>query len=170
MAAGKWIVTNKAKEYIGDGTIVLDATATNSWKVRPLTSVFAATYAVSTILNFQHAGSGPLTSAPKVAGNRTTGANEYFTATAGSWPNASGTTMRFIPGGTVSWTATGGTFSPAYAMLYYDAQTSPTDPIVAFVDLQTGTNSAVDIAAGNTFQISLPTAGLFTQTGATDPT
>jgi hypothetical protein len=166
MAVGKWVVTRKAKEYLMDGTIDLDATATNSWKVVLLASGFStnAATAIRAVDLFATA-----LVATDLAANASTGANEYFTATAGSWPNASGDTMRFIPGGTVSWTATGGTLAPAWAVLYNDAQTSPVDPVVAFCDLVTEGVGSLSITVGNTLQISLPTSGLFTLTGATDP-
>lgn len=163
MAVGTWVVTTKAKEYIADGTIDLDDTTTNSWRVSLLASGFS-TNSIATILAMQHFSTAEV--ATNLAANRT--ADPYLTATAGSWA-ATGTTMRFLPGGTASWTATGGTLAPAWAVLYYDVQTSPTDPIVAFLDLSTATIAGLSISAGDTLKITPSTDGIFKLSGATAP-
>lgn len=162
MAVGKWVITNKAKEYIGDGTIDLDNAATNSFRVALLNSGF--NYSIASVLSFEVMATSSVNT--NLASNRSS--DPYLTTL---WVS-SGSTTRFRATGakdTASWTATPGTLSPAWAVLYYDVSTSPADPIIAFCDLVTGAATPLTITAGNTLQMSFPTAGLFTLGGATDP-
>jgi len=162
MAAGKWVITTKAKEYMSDGTIDLDNVATNSFRVSLLASGFS-TNAIATILAMQHFATAEV--ATNLCANRTS--DPWLTGV--TWA-PTGTTMRFDSSGTASWTATGGTLSPAWAVMYYDVGASPTDPILAFSDLNTATIASLTITTGNTFQISFPASGIFKLSGATDPT
>lgn len=149
MAADAWKIYNKAKEYMGDGTIDLD---THVFKVALFTSASNA----ATLTNDDLAD---LT-------NQVAGANGYTTggATLGSvtWTEASGTiTFDFAD---PSWTASGGSITARFAVVYDDSTTAPADALVGF-SLLDNTPADVTVTDANTLTLQIHANGMFQLSG-----
>ena len=146
MAADAWVVHNAAKEYIGDGTIDLDA---DSFKI----ALFLSTSDVaSTSVN-----------ALADATNQHANANGYVTGgiavVAATWNRAAGT-VTFDANDPV-FTASGGSIVARFAVLYDDTVSSPViDPIIAHC-LMDNTPADITVTDTNTLTLQLPAGGFF---------
>ena len=144
MAADAWVLHDKAKEYMGDATIDLDA---DTFKVALASSASnAATTSVNGIASLTNEVSG----------------NGYAQVTLGSvtWNESAGT-VTFDSGDAV-YTASGGSITARFAVLYDDTVTTPVaDPIIAHCLLD---NTPADVAAtdGNTLTVQMNPSGIFT--------
>jgi hypothetical protein len=153
MAAGKWKLYDLAKKYIGDGTHDLDDTT--NWKVALFTSASNAnTLTVGT------ATYGDLT-------NEVANGNGYLTGglalTGIAWTNAAGT-ISFACGSPV-WTASGGSITARFAVIYRNATVNGIVKPLLCVCLLDTTPADVTATTGNTLTITMPTA-LFALSGA----
>ena len=155
MAADAWKVYNKTKEYIGDGTIDLDA-GDAFFSVILVTSSYTPALTHSTYAD--------------VSANEVANGNGYTTG--GDFP---GTTTWTESSGTVtfdsadpSWTASGGSITARYAVLVHVAAGTgvpqSTDKILAYCLLD-NTPADVSAADGNAFTITLDSTGYFTVSG-----
>jgi|DEB0MinimDraft_3_1074331.scaffolds.fasta_scaffold16546_3 hypothetical protein len=155
MAADAWKVYNKTKEYIGDGTIDLDAGD-------GYFSVILATSSYTPALT--HSTYADVSAAEVANGNGyTTGGDFPGTVT---WTEASGTVT--FDSADPSWTASGGNIVARYAVLVHVAAGTgvpqSTDKIMAYCLLD---NTPADVTAtdGNAFTIQLAATGYFTVSG-----
>jgi hypothetical protein len=148
MAAGPWVLHDKAKLYMGDGTIDLDA---HTLKVALFTNASnVATTSVDGVA---------------AATNEVANGNGYFTGgwtvTGVTWTEAAGTVK--LDSNDPNWTAASGTITAKYAALYDDSVASPVaKPIIAHMLLDTLTD--VSVTDGNTLTIQLSANGYFTGT------
>ena len=149
MAADAWVIHDKAKEYIGDGTIDLDG---DTFKV----ALFQSTSNVATTS----------INALSTATNQVSNANGYTTGgvalTGVTWVESSGTVTFDATDMTDAWTASGGSIVARFAVIYDDTVTTPVaDPIIAHCLLD---NSPADITVtdGNTLSINFNASGIFT--------
>lgn len=140
MAASAWVFYNKAKEYIGDGTIDLD---TDVFKLALFTS--ASNAATATLSTY-----GSLT-------NQVTSANGYALTGKSLVPTwatgASASEMRW-DATAVIWTASGGTISAVkYAVVHVSG-----GQILCYSQLST---SAFDVTDTNTLTVTPSANGIF---------
>lgn len=147
MAAGSWKIYNKAKQYIGDGTIDLD---THAFKV----ALARATYTPALTHNIL----SQVTQTPNGNGYTTGGVS----LTSVTWTETNG--LLTFDSADPSWTASGGSIIARYAVLYDDTTTSPVDALVAYCLLDT-TPADVTIADGNTLTLQISANGYFTVSG-----
>lgn len=151
MAAGPWVVHDKLKEYIGDGSIDLD---NDSFKVGLYlsTSNVATTSinALATATNEHANGNGYATGGVALSGV--------------TWAESAGTVTFDAADMTDAWTATGGSIVARFAVIYDDTVTSPVaDPIVAHCLLD-ATPDDVTVTDTNTLSINMNASGIFTLT------
>ena len=148
-AAGKWKLYHSAKEYIGDGTIDLDS---HTFKI----ALFQSTSNANTLTNVNL---GDLTN--QVAGSfgYTTGGNTLGSVT---WTNSSGTVT--FDAADTSWTASGGSITARFAVIYDD--TDANDCLLAVCLLDTAP-ADVTASSGNNLNINFNASGIFTVSGAT---
>lgn len=143
MAADAWVLHDKAKEYMGDGTIDLDG---DTFKVKLVSSASnAATTSVDGVASLTNEISG----------------NGYAEATLSSvtWTESSGTVT--FDAANLVWTASGGSIVARYAVIYDDTVTTPVaDPIIAHCLLD---NTPADVTAtdGNTLTLEINASGIF---------
>ena len=147
MAADAWVVHDKAKEYMGDGAIDLDA---DSFKMALAlsTSNIATTSinAYATVTNEHANGNG-----------YTTGGEAVVSPT---WVESSGT-VTFDCADQV-WTASGGSITARFAFIYDDTVTTPVaDPVLCH-SLLDNTPADVTATTGNTLTIAINASGVFT--------
>lgn len=137
---------NSFKEYLGDGTIDLD---THTFKVQLHSSSYTPNASTHTVR-------ADLTNELSTANGYTAGG-----ATLGSvtW-NLSGGTVTFDAADTV-WTASGGSIVARYAVIYDDTPSSPADPLVAYILLDT-TPANVTATDTNTLTLAWNGSGIFT--------
>ena len=147
MAADAWVLHDRIKEYIGDGTVDLD---NDSFKMALFlsTSNIATTSidALATATNEVANGNG-----------YTTGGETLASVT---WTEPTAGTMMFDCDN-VTWTASGGAITARFAAIYDDTVTSPVaDPIVCHSLLD---NTPADVSAtdGNDFVITINANGVF---------
>ncbi len=147
MAAGTFTLYNSFAEFMGDGTIDLD---THAFKIMLLTSVHVPNLTDSTLTN--------------VSGNEIAGANGYTTGggalSAVTWTRTAG--VATFDSDNFVWTASGGSLTARYAVIYDDTATN--DELVGYYLLD---NAPADVVAtaGNTFTVGPNAAtGWFTHT------
>ena len=143
MAADAWVLHDKAKEYMGDATIDLDAD----------TFKFALFLSTSNVATTSIDGIAAATN--EVTGN----GYAQITATSVTWTESGGT-VTFDAADPV-WTASGGSIVARFAVIYDDTVTTPVaDPIIAHCLLD---NTPADVTAtdGNTLTIALSANGIF---------
>lgn len=147
MAADAWVIHDKFKEYMGDGTVDLDADA---FKM----ALFLSTSNIATTS----------INALSTATNELANANGYTTGgeTAGSptWVESAGTVT--FDTANVVWTATGGSITARFAAIYDDTVTTPVaDPIMCHSLLD---NTPADVTATdtNTLTVAINASGVFT--------
>lgn len=150
MAADKWRVYNKWKEYMSDGTVDMDA---DTFKMALFTS--ASNAATLTLDNF-----AALT-------NQVAGGNGYTaggeTLTTVTWNESSGTVT--FDADNVVWTASGGSITARFAVIYDDTVATPVvDALVAYC-LMDNTPADVTATDGNTLTVQINASGIFTVSG-----
>ena len=149
MAADAWKVYDKAKEYIGDGTIDLDGdtfkvvlcTVTSNATTQTLQLYASLTEELGTANGYTAAGDTP--------GSVT-------------WTESSGTVT--FDSADPAWTASGGSITARYAVLYDDTPSSPADPLIAYC-LMDNAPADVTVTDGNTLTIQLNASGYFQVSG-----
>ena len=155
MAADAWKIYNKAKEYIGDGTIDLDA-GDAYFTVVLLTSSYTPALTHSLYVDI---------SAAEVANGNgyTTGGDILSSST---WTESSGSVT--FDSADPSWTASGAGMTCRYAVLVHIAAGSgvpqSTDKIIAYCLLD-NTPANIVISAGSDLTIVLPSSGYFQVSG-----
>jgi len=148
MAAGPWVLHDKAKLYMQDGTVDLD---THTLKVALFTSA-------SNVATTSVDGLAAATNQVAAGNGYTTGG---WTVTGAALSEASGTVK--FDSNDPAWTASGGSITAKYAVLYDDTVTSPVaDPIICHCELET--TGSVTVTDGNTLTIQLSANGYFTTT------
>ena len=143
MAAGSWIVFNRAKLKLANGSLDLD---TNPFRMVLTTSsqALAATF-VGTSTDCRYSD---LTA--EVVGTGYTATGKLLTAT---WTQATGTITFDVDD--QAWTSS--TITAKYAVIYAD---NTNDDLLCFVDLETGGGS-VSTTAG-TLTVTINASGVFT--------
>ena len=145
MAASAWVVHDKFKEYLGDGTVDMDADAfkmilclsTSNIATTSIDGYATVTNEVAT--NFGYTQGGESITSP-------------------TWVESSGTVT--FDCDNVVWTASGGSITARYAAIYDDTVTTPVaDPFVCDSQLDTGDVTAT---TGNTFTVAIHASGVFT--------
>lgn len=150
MAADKWKIYDSFIEYMGDNTIDMD---NDTFKCALFTSASnAATITLDDL--------SAVTNQVANANGYTTGGN---TLTGVTWAQASGTVT--FDSDDTAWTASGGSITARYAVIYSD--TSTTDKLVAY-SLMDNTPADVTATDGNTLTIQMNVSGIFT--GSADNT
>ena len=151
MAATAWTLHDKAKEYIGDGTIDLDG---DTFKLILLLST-------SNIATTSVDGYAAVTNEHATANGYTQGG---VTLTSPTWTESSGTVTFDATDMTDAWTASGGSIVCRFAAIFDDTVTTPVaDPIICHTLLD---DSPADITVtdGNTLSITFPAGGIFAVT------
>ena len=151
MAADKWLIYNKFKEYLGDGNIDLD---TDAFKL----ALYLSTSNAATLTLDEKAD---LTNEHATAnGYPATG----VAITSPTWVEAAGTiTFDFAD---PQFTASGGSIVARFAVVYDDttAGAPPTDALVG-VSLMDNAPADVTVTDGNTLTIQINASGMFTLSG-----
>lgn len=154
MAAGKWKLYDKAKQYLADGTIDLDATS--DWKM----ALFQSTSNANTLTNTVDVY-GDLTNEVANGSGYLTGGSAITGVT---WTEASGTVT--FDCDNVVWTASGGTITARFAVIYKNATVnSVVKPLLCVCLLDTAP-ADVSATSGNTLTIQINASGVFTLSGA----
>lgn len=151
MAADAWKAYNSFKEYLGDGTIDMDG---DVFKM----ALFDVGSNATSLGVIRY---GSLTSEQANANGYTTGGK---TVTASVW-SLNGSTVTF-DGSNVAWTASGGSITVRYAVIYDDTVSAvATDANVCMTTLD---NSPADVTVtdGNTLTIQINASGILTLSGA----
>jgi hypothetical protein len=152
-AAGKWKLYDKAKLHLADGTFDMD-NASLGLKM----ALFLSTSNCNTLT---HEVYGDLT-------NEHSNANGYLTGgsalTSETWLNSSGTIT--FDCDNVVWTASGGSITARFAVIYCDATVnSVVKPLLAVCLLDTAP-ADVTATTGNTLTVAINASGVFTLSGA----
>lgn len=160
MAAGNWIIYDSFKEWIGDasGPIDLDG---DSFRCALMTSSYTPSLSAHT----GWADTGVSTNEIASTFGYTTPGQTISGVT---WTKTGSTTEFDTTGNIAQWTATGGSITARYAIIYDDTVvTTPiSDPLVCYCLLDT-TPADVTATDGNTFTITPNASGIFTLSGAT---
>lgn len=149
MPAGKWKLYDTAKLNIGSGVTDLD---TNTFKIALFTSSSNANTLTNSTLS-------QLTNQVANANGYTTGGNTLSSVT---WTQSSGTAT--FDAADTTWTASGGSITARFAVIYDD--TSASDSLVCVCLLDTAP-ADVTATSGNTLTIQFNASGIFTLSGAT---
>ncbi len=154
MPAGKWKVYDLAKKYIGDGTIDLDDTT--NWRM--------GLYLSTSNANTLGVGTAILTDITNEHAN----ANGYTTGgvalTGVTWNRAAGT-ITFDCDNAV-WTASGGSITARFAVIYKNATVNGIVKPVLCVMLLDTAPADVTATTTNTFTVTINVLGVFTLSGA----
>jgi len=154
MAAGKWKLYDKAKEYLADGTFDLDATT--NWKM----ALFLSTSDANTLTNV-NALYGDLTNEHANGNGYTTGGEAITGVT---WTESSGTIT--FDCDNVVWTASGGSIVSRFAVIYQNATLNGAVKPLLCVCLLDTTPADTTATSGNTLTIAINASGVFTLSGA----
>lgn len=155
MAAGAWKMYEQAKEYLADGTFDLDE-ATN-WKM----ALFLSTSNAET-LGGTNDIYGDLTNEHANGNGYTTGGVALTNVV---WSQTSGTAT--FDCDNAVWTASGGSITARFAVIYKDATVnSIVQPLLCVCLLDT-TPADVTATDGNTFTVQINASGVFTLSGMT---
>jgi hypothetical protein len=149
VAADAWDVYDKFKEYMGDGTIDLDG---DTFKV----VLCSSTSNAATQTNQLYAS---LTEELSTANGYTSGG---ATLTSVTWTESSGTVT--FDSADPAWTASGGSITARFAVVYDDTPTSPADPLVCSC-LMDNSPADVTVTDGNTLTIQINASGYFQVSG-----
>lgn len=155
MAAGRWKLYDFAKKYIGDGTHDLDVT-TNMQVALFLSTSNCNTLSVGTGVY------GDLTNEHANANGYTTGG---VALTGETWTR-SGDTVTY-DANDPSWTASGGSITARFAVIYANATLNGIVKPLLCVCLLDTTPADVTATTGNTFPITLNASGIVALSGAT---
>lgn len=149
-AAGKWKLYEAAKLAIANGEIDLN---TNSFKI----ALFASTSNCDTLSGTT--GIASLTNQLPTANGYTQNTKAVTITTSNS-----GGTITVDETTNPSWTASGGSITARFAVIYDDTNASDQALCVCLLDTAPADVTATD---GNTFTITINASGLFTMSGAT---
>lgn len=153
MPAGKWKVYESAKQYIGDGTIDLDAN----------------TFAMALFTSASNANTLAGLSTLSALTNQVANANGYTTGGVAlgsiTWTNAAGT-MTFTSAN-AQWAASGGSITARYAVVYRTGTVNSVTNAILCVCLLDTAPADVTVTAGNTLTIQINASGIFNMSGAT---
>ncbi len=155
MAAGRWKIYDLAKKYVGDGTHDMDATA--NWTA----ALFLSTSNCNT-LSVGTGIYGDLTNEHANANGYTTGG---VALTGETWTRAADVVT--FDANDPSWTASGGSITARFAVIYANATLNGIVKPLLCVCLLDTTPADVTATTGNTFPITLNTAGIIALSGAT---
>ena len=147
MAADAWVVHDKIKEYIGDGSTDLD---THTFNI--ILCLSTSNIATTSVDDY-----GSVTNEVATANGYTQGTKALTSVT---WTESSGT-ITWDSANPV-WTASGGSITARFAAIYNDSQAAPVaDPIVCHSLLD---NAPADVTAtdGNTLTVQMNASGIFT--------
>lgn len=154
-SSGRWKLYDFAKKYIGDGTHDMDATA--NWTI--------ALYLSTSNCNTLSVGTGILGDLTNEHAN----ANGYTTGgvalTGETWTRSGGTTT--FDATDPSWTATIGSITARFAVIYANATLNGIVKPLLCVCLLDTTPADVTATAGNTFPITFNALGIVALSGAT---
>jgi hypothetical protein len=155
MSADAWKLYNKSKEYIGDGTIDLDA---------------GDAYFTVVLLTSSYTPALTHDAYSSISGSEVANANGYTTGgdilAATTWTESAGTVT--FDATDPAWTASGGSITARYAALVHIAAGSgvpqSTDKLIGYCLLD---NTPADVIAvdGAAFKIQLPVQGFFQVSG-----
>jgi hypothetical protein len=148
MAAGAWTFYNRAKFYIGNGTIDLD---TDAFRMALYTSASNAD-------TVTFSGKGEISAASEV-----TEANGYSSSgksiTAVTWATGASAGEYRFDSTAVVWTATGGTIpNVKFAVIYESAAATANNFLLCYSQLST---SQFTVSTGNTLTITPSANGIF---------
>jgi hypothetical protein len=149
VAADAWDVFDKFKEYTGDGTIDLDG---DTFKIVLCSSTSNA--ATQTLQLY-----ASLTEELSTANGYTNGGAALTSVT---WTESAGTVT--FDSADPSWTASGGSITARFAVVYDDTPTSPADPL-CFSCLMDNSPADVTVTDGNTLTIQIHANGYFQVSG-----
>jgi hypothetical protein len=153
-ASGKWKLYDTAKLHLADGTFDMDNAALGLTM-----ALFLSTSNCNTLTNALY---GDLTNEHANGNGYTTGG---IALTSETWVNSSGTIT--FDCDNVVWTASGGSITARFAVIYCNATVnSIVKPLLAvcLLDTAPADKTATD---GNTFTITINASGVFTLSGAT---
>lgn len=144
MAADDWVLWNKTKEYIGDGTFDLDD---DTFKVVLVSSAYSVDL---TAPDWGNASAAEISTG--------TGYSQYTLTQ--TWVESSGVVT--FDGDNPSWTASGGAITAYRAILVHQSSSalSTSDKMMAHCLLD-NTPAPVSASDGNPFTITLASNGLF---------
>lgn len=146
--AASWTFYHEFKRYLADGTIDLDG---HTFKVQLHTSTYSPSAA-------NHTVRADLTNELSTANGYTAGGATLGTVT---WTETgAGTGVWKLDAADTTWTASGGSLVARYAVIYDDTPSSPADPLVAYILLDTAP-ADVTTTDGNTLQLTWNSSGLF---------
>lgn len=156
MAAGKWKVYDKAKLHLADGTFDMDNAALGLTMALFLSTSNCNTLSVGTGVY------GDLTNEHANANGYTTGG---IALTGEVWTDAAGTET--FDCNDVVWTASGGSITARFAVIYCNATVNTIVKPLLCVSLLDTTPADVTATTGNTLTIAINASGVFTLSGAT---
>jgi hypothetical protein len=151
MAAGNWIIYDSAKKLLCNGGIDFDS---DTIKMALVTSSYtpALTHTQWSDVSGSELASG--------SGYTTGGATVSATVT------NSGSTTKLSASADPSWTASGGSLTLRYAVLYKSGSGGGlTNPLIGYVALDTASN--ITLADGTQLIVGTPSGGFWDLTGAT---
>jgi hypothetical protein len=147
MAAGAWVLHDKIKEYIGDGTVDLDDDAFKCGLALVGSNVDTTSIDGYAAVTSEHAGNN----------GYTTGGEAMTSVT---WVESAGTIT--FDSANVVWTASGGSITARFGFIYDDTVTTPVaDPVVVHCLLD-DTPADVTATDTNTLTIQMHASGIFT--------
>jgi len=155
-AAGKWKVYEFAKEYLADGTHDLDNTSLGYKMALFLSTSNADTLSVGTGVY------GDLTNEHANANGYTTGGIALTTET---YTHSAGTAT--FDCDNVTWTASGGSITARFAVIYVDATVNGIVKPLLCVSLLDTAPADVTATDTNTLTVAINASGVFTVSGAT---
>lgn len=156
MAAGKWKVYDKAKVHLADGTFDMDNASLGLTMALFLSTSNCDTLGVGTGVY------GDLTNEVATAFGYTAGG---VALTSETWTNSTSTTT--FDCDDVVWTASGGSITARFAVIYCNATVNTIVKPLLCVSLLDTTPADVTVTTGNTLTIAINASGVFTLSGAT---
>lgn len=156
MAAGKWKVYDFAKKYLADGTFDMDNASLGLTMALFLSTSNCETLSVGTGVY------GDLTNEHANANGYTTGG---IALTGETWTRSGGTTT--FDCDNVVWTASGGSITARFAVIYCNATVNTIVKPLLCVSLLDTTPADVTATTGNTLTVAINASGVLTVSGAT---
>ena len=153
MAATAWVVWNRAKRNIGNGTIVLGTgiTKIQLHQTGGATNQFSTTIALSTAASIVTAGATEVIT----ANGYTVGGKSLLSMT---WTAGSAATQIRFDAADPIWTATGGTISTIKYALLRNSTGAGAGKVICWSKL---TTAAFNLTVNNTLTIQMAAAGIF---------
>lgn len=149
MAASNWKRYNKFPEYLGDGTIDMDADTFTCNLYLSTSNCATLTHDVLADLDNQVATNYGYT-------------QDAEDLTSVTWVESTGTIT--FDSADPAWTASGGSIVARFAVIYDNSPTSPANPLVAHSLLDT-TPADVTVTDGNTLTLQLDASGILDISG-----